>query len=83
MPVVMRANSLRQFWLTLLLVMASGLSTAGFLDDIDESRRAIIKLRQDLDGLRQKPSRIKKPAAKELKNQSKTWRKTSNSCGTA
>ncbi|MEY3145626.1 MAG: hypothetical protein RL342_1297 [Pseudomonadota bacterium] len=54
MPVVMRANSLRQFWLTLLLVMASGLSTAGFLDDIDESRRAIIKLRQDLDGLRQK-----------------------------
>ena len=54
MPVVMRANSLRQFWLTLLLAMASGLSTAGFLDDIDESRRAIIKLRQDLDGLRQK-----------------------------
>jgi tol-pal system protein YbgF len=50
----MRANSLRQFWLTLLLAMASGLSTAGFLDDIDESRRAIIKLRQDLDGLRQK-----------------------------
>lgn len=54
MPVVMRANSLRQFSLTLLLAMASGLSTAGFLDDIDESRRAIIKLRQDLDGLRQK-----------------------------
>ncbi len=54
MPVVMRANSLRQFWLTLLLAMATGLSTAGFLDDIDESRRAIIKLRQDLDGLRQK-----------------------------
>ena len=54
MPVGMRANSLRQFWLTLLLAMASGLSTAGFLDDIDESRRAIIKLRQDLDGLRQK-----------------------------
>ena len=54
MPVVMRANSLRQFWLSLLLAMASGLSTAGFLDDIDESRRAIIKLRQDLDGLRQK-----------------------------
>ena len=54
MPVVMRATSLRQFWLTLLLAMASGLSTAGFLDDIDESRRAIIKLRQDLDGLRQK-----------------------------
>ncbi|GDX56240.1 hypothetical protein LBMAG30_04030 [Comamonadaceae bacterium] len=54
MPAVMRANSLRQFWLTLLLVLASGLSTAGFLDDIDESRRAIIKLRQDLDGLRQK-----------------------------
>ena len=54
MPVFMRANSLRQFWLTLLLAMASGLSTAGFLDDIDESRRAIIRLRQDLDGLRQK-----------------------------
>ena len=54
MPVVMRANSLRQFWLSLLLATASGLSTAGFLDDIDESRRAIIKLRQDLDGLRQK-----------------------------
>ena len=54
MPVVMRATSLRQFWLTLLLAMASGLSTAGFLDDIDESRRAIIKLRQDLEGLRQK-----------------------------
>ena len=54
MPVVMRATTLRQFWLTLLLAMASGLSTAGFLDDIDESRRAIIKLRQDLDGLRQK-----------------------------
>ncbi len=54
MSAVMRANSLRQFWLSLLLAMASGLSTAGFLDDIDESRRAIIKLRQDLDGLRQK-----------------------------
>ena len=54
MPVAMRAISLRQFWLTLLLAMASGMSTAGFLDDIDESRLAIRKLRQDIDGLRQK-----------------------------